>query len=116
MLRIAKQDADVYGQCAAGCAFGAAPLAERVQPADTSPPRALHAGLIAAAAEEMSAARESEVTVLTDADDTRMLLNSIKLEEGELHAVGEEEPKFLLLEICLDSGAGDHVLAQVDIP
>ena len=27
-----------------------------------------------------------------------------------------DEPEFLVIEICLDSGAGDHVLSRVDVP
>ena len=52
---------------------------------------------------------------LGDEDATRML-NFLGLEEEEAVNNVSDEPEFLFIEICLDSGAGDHVLSRVDIP
>ncbi len=52
---------------------------------------------------------------LGDEDATRML-NFLGLEEEEAVNNVSGEPEFLFIEICLDSGAGDHVLSRLDIP
>ena len=49
--------------------------------------------------------------------DSSELLNFLGLDDADeaLNAVGEE-PDYIFIEICLDSGAGDHVLARIDVP
>ena len=47
----------------------------------------------------------SEALNFLGLDDSDELLNNVN-----------EEPEFLVIEICLDSGAGDHVLSRVDVP
>ncbi len=37
-------------------------------------------------------------------------------EEDELNIAGDEEEEYVLIEIALDSGAGDHVAAALDAP
>jgi hypothetical protein len=45
-----------------------------------------------------------------------MILNLLEVDGEELLSAEGEQPEFLSLEVCLDSGAGDHVLAEVDVP
>ena len=57
-----------------------------------------------------------ELEYLNDHDSTRMLhflgLETIDADANHV----SDEPEFLIIEICLDSGAGDHALSRVDIP
>jgi len=48
--------------------------------------------------------------------DARMILNLLEIDGEELLTTEGEQPEFLSLEVCLDSGAGDHVLAKIDVP
>ncbi len=49
-------------------------------------------------------------------EDAPGIINFLALDmEEEVNAV-DGEPEFLFIEICLDSGAGDHVLSRLDIP
>ena len=50
-------------------------------------------------------------------EDYSGVINFLGLEdlESDVNNV-EDEPEFFVIEICLDSGAGDHVLSKVDIP
>ena len=48
--------------------------------------------------------------------DSQALLNLLEVDGGELLTTMGEEAEFLSLEVCLDSGAGDHVLAKLDVP
>ena len=47
--------------------------------------------------------------------DAKQVLNFLGLDEEEVNEMGDE-PEFIFIEICLDSGAGDHVLSRVDVP
>ena len=48
--------------------------------------------------------------------DSQALLNLLEVDGEELLTAMGEEAEFLSLEVCLDSGAGDHVLANLDVP
>ncbi len=41
---------------------------------------------------------------------------NLLIEEEELNVAGSEEDEYVLIEIALDSGAGDHVMAEIDAP
>ena len=43
-------------------------------------------------------------------------VNFFIAEEDELNIAGDEEDEYVLIEIALDSGAGDHVAAALDAP
>ena len=45
-----------------------------------------------------------------------LVLNFLEVDGEELLSAEGEQPEFLSLEVCLDSGAGDHVLSAVDVP
>ena len=53
--------------------------------------------------------------IMNDADSENVL-NFLEIDETQILATTGEHPEFLELEVCLDSGAGDHVLAKVDVP
>ncbi len=60
--------------------------------------------------------RGEQLRLLANPDSIEML-NFLGLEEAD-EAVNnlDEEPEFIYIEVCLDSGAGDHVLSRVDVP
>ena len=48
--------------------------------------------------------------------DARAILDLLEIDGGELLSAEGEQAEFLSLEVCLDSGAGGHVLSKVDVP
>ena len=59
--------------------------------------------------------RTAAATFVHDAH-AGMVLNLLDVDGEELLSAEGEQPEFLSLQVCLDSGAGDHVLATVDVP
>ena len=68
-----------------------------------------------AGAYTVGASRTAAATFIHDAH-AGMILNLLEVDGEELLSAEGEQPEFLSLEVCLDSGAGDHVLAEVDVP
>ena len=64
--------------------------------------------------QEMTSAVVKDL-VMNDVD-SKTMLNLLEVDEKELLTACGEQPEFLSLEVCLDSGAGDHVLAKLDVP
>ena len=48
--------------------------------------------------------------------EAQVILNLLEIDGDELLSAEGEQAEFLSLEVCLDSGAGDHVLSKVDVP
>ena len=51
-----------------------------------------------------------------NAADPRAMLDFLEVDSAQLLTAAGEHPEFLELEVCLDSGAGDHELAKMDVP
>ena len=43
-------------------------------------------------------------------------LNPLEVVDGDAMVYSLDEPEFLVIEIALDSGAGDHVISRMDLP